>query len=232
MRAVNLLPVEPKRARKAPSSVAQVALVAPFVVAGLLVAGFLLAKTQEDSQKSTLKALKEELAAIPRPVPQPQLNTALASERSLRIAALSATLQNRLVWDRVLRQVSAVLPGDVWLSSLSASTQQSPPTVAAPAPTPSGGSTTSAATTTTGTTTTATTTTSATPAPTPVLTAGPLTLAGYTYSQEGVARLLSRLQVVPSLQSVKLVSSTQTVVSGQDVVTFTITASVRAQETG
>jgi len=36
MRAVNLLPVEPKRTRKAPSGVAQIALVAPFVVAGLL----------------------------------------------------------------------------------------------------------------------------------------------------------------------------------------------------
>ena len=33
MRAVNLLPVEPKRTRKAPSAVAQIALVAPFVVA-------------------------------------------------------------------------------------------------------------------------------------------------------------------------------------------------------
>ena len=62
--------------------------------------------------------------------------------------------------------------------------------------------------------------------------AGPLSLAGYTYSQEAVARLLSRLQVVPSLESVKLVSSSQTVVAVQDVVSFSITASVRAQETG
>ena len=54
--------------------------------------------------------------------------------------------------------------------------------------------------------------------------AQPLTIAGYTYSQEGVARLLSRLAVVPALQHVKLVSSTQTTVGGQTVVSFSIQA--------
>jgi Tfp pilus assembly protein PilN len=59
-----------------------------------------------------------------------------------------------------------------------------------------------------------------------------LSLAGYTYSQEGVARLLSRLAVVPALQSVKLVQSSQATVGGQTVVSFSIQATVRPQETG
>jgi len=69
-------------------------------------------------------------------------------------------------------------------------------------------------------------------APPPAPTAQPMTFAGYTYSQEGVARLLSRLAVVPALDNVKLVSSTQTKVGDQDVVTFSIQADVRPQETG
>jgi len=59
-----------------------------------------------------------------------------------------------------------------------------------------------------------------------------MTFAGYTYSQEGVARLLSRLAVVPALQNVKLVSSTQATVSDQTVISFSIQAEVRPEETG
>jgi Tfp pilus assembly protein PilN len=232
MRAVNLLPVEPKRTRKAPSVVTQLALVAPFVVGGLLAAGYLLTSSEVNSKRATLQALKDELAALPKPSQTPQTNALLASERSLRIATLSATLESRLVWDRVLRQISAVLPGDVWLTTLSAQTPETPASVSAPTPAPAA---TSATTTTPGATTTAaTTTTSSTPppAPAPAPTTGPLSIAGYTYSQEGVARLLSRLQVVPALEDVKLVSSSQTTINGQTVVSFTIQANVRAQEAG
>jgi len=59
-----------------------------------------------------------------------------------------------------------------------------------------------------------------------------MTFAGYTYSQEGVARLLSRLAVVPALENVKLVSSSQATVGDQTVVNFSIQADVRPQETG
>jgi Tfp pilus assembly protein PilN len=229
MRAVNLLPVEPKRTRKAPGVVTQLAVVAPFVVAGLLVAGFLLSSSQVNSKQATLKALQDELAAIPKPEAQQQQNPALATERSLRIATLSATLQSRLVWDRVLRQISAVLPGDVWLTLLSAETPEQPAPVSAA---PTAPTTTPPATTGTATTTgPSTTTTAAAPTPPPP-SANPMNIQGYTYSHEGVARLLSRLQVVPVLQDVKLVSSSQSTVNGQTVIAFTIQAAVRPQETG
>jgi Tfp pilus assembly protein PilN len=231
MRAVNLLPVEPKRTRKAPGVVAQFALVAPFVVGGLLAAGYLLTSSQVNSKQATLQALQDELAALPAPSQQQQ-NPALATERSLRIATLGATLQSRLVWDRILREISEVLPGDVWLTTLSAQSPETPTTVSGAAPAATG--TTTPGTTTAATTTTATaaTTTSAAPPPPAPTTVQPLNLQGYTYSQDGVARLLSRLQVVPALENVKLVSSAQSVVSGQTVVSFTITADVRPQETG
>src|SRR5215213_6128969 len=52
------------------------------------------------------------------------------------------------------------------------------------------------------------------------------TVAGRTYSHDGVARLLSRLQLVPDLTNVQLVSSTLSKVGGQDVVEFTIAADI------
>jgi Tfp pilus assembly protein PilN len=229
MRAVNLLPRETKQPRKRLTVAGQLALVAPFVVAGLLAAGYLLSTSSVNSKRSTLLALQDELASLPAPkTREPQQNPALASERQLRIATLGAALQSRLVWDRVFREISAVLPADVWLTTMSAQTPQTPTTVptattATPAP--------SSPTSTTGTTTTATTTAAA-PTPAPAPATGPMTFAGYTYSQEGVARLLSRLAVVPALQNVKLVSSSEATVGGQTVVTFSIQADVRPQETG
>ncbi len=52
-------------------------------------------------------------------------------------------------------------------------------------------------------------------------------LSGDTYSQDGVARLLSRLQVLPDLMQVQLVSSTGDKIGNRPVVRFSITAVVR-----
>jgi Tfp pilus assembly protein PilN len=52
------------------------------------------------------------------------------------------------------------------------------------------------------------------------------TVQGRTYSHDGVARLLSRLQLVPDLTNVQLVSSTLSKVGGQDVVEFNIAADI------
>ena len=68
------------------------------------------------------------------------------------------------------------------------------------------------------------------PAGTTATTGGAATqfsIQGRTYSHDGVARLLSRLQVVPDLQNVTLVSSTLSKAGGQDVVEFSIVADLR-----
>ena len=53
------------------------------------------------------------------------------------------------------------------------------------------------------------------------------TIQGRTYSHDGVARLLSRLQVVPDLTNVQLQSSTLTKVGAQNVVDFSIAADIK-----
>jgi Tfp pilus assembly protein PilN len=54
------------------------------------------------------------------------------------------------------------------------------------------------------------------------------TIQGRTYSHDGVARLLSRLQVLPDLTNVQLISSTRSVVGKQPVVDFNIAADIAA----
>jgi Tfp pilus assembly protein PilN len=53
------------------------------------------------------------------------------------------------------------------------------------------------------------------------------TIQGRTFSHDGVARLLSRLQVVPDLTNVQLLSSSLSKVAGQDVVEFSIAADIK-----
>ena len=57
--------------------------------------------------------------------------------------------------------------------------------------------------------------------------AGSFTINGYTHEQEGVARLLARLSVLPELANVALVSSTRVEVNEQEVIQFSISAAVK-----
>jgi Tfp pilus assembly protein PilN len=54
------------------------------------------------------------------------------------------------------------------------------------------------------------------------------TITGRTYSHDGVARLMSRLQVIPDLTNVQLVSSSVSKVGHQNVVEFSIAADIKS----
>jgi len=226
VRAVNLLPVEQRKPRQL-GTVAQLAVVSPLVVAAAVAGGTLIARSKVADQRITLKALQAELAALPKPKTPSPANAQLAAEREQRMRALAGALGGRVAWDRVLREISSVLPEDIWLTTLQAQS------VPAPAPTPAPSSTDSTSTdpetTTTTTMTTTTETTTTTPAPAPAAIDRSLVLDGYTYSQEGVARFMSRLQVIPELTNVALERSDLTKLGDRDVVQFTIDADVRTE---
>lgn len=224
MRAVNLLPREaPKRRRKRLTVGVQLAIVSPFVVGSLLGAGYLVTTSKVNDDRATLKALQEELSSLPSPTEQPSQDAQLVEQHDQRVLALASALHARVAWDRILREISSILPEDVWLTALTAhSPQSATPPPAAPAP----GTTTD----TTETTDTTATTTGASPAPAAPAASDALSISGYTYSQEGVARFLSRLAVIPELSAVKLVQSAEATVSGRVVVKFSIEAGIRPQE--
>jgi Tfp pilus assembly protein PilN len=213
MRAVNLLPrqhVEQKRER--PNAVALGAGIGGAVVLLALVGGFLLANRSVDRQRQDLSTAKAALAATPAhhlSTSVQAFRSSLLSQREQRSLALAAALGKRVAWDRILRRVALVLPNDVWLNNVVGSVPLTPSMTAATTGTPS-------------TTATPTTTPSAFPAaPTA------LTIAGTTYSQAGVARLLARLEVLPDLQNVQLQQSQAAVIGNQRVINFTIVSDIR-----
>jgi hypothetical protein len=74
--------------------------------------------------------------------------------------------------------------------------------------------------------TTLTPTTTTTPSALPALPTA-LSIQGYTYSQDGVARLLERLAVVPDLNNVQLQTSQSQQLGNQTVINFTIVADIK-----
>jgi Tfp pilus assembly protein PilN len=121
MRAVNLLPRDDGRARSRQTNPVAVGGVAAFVaMTAILAALFLITSAGVADKQERLDAAQERLAATPVPPPAPASASALEQEKGQRITALSAALAKRMAWDRVLRELSLVLPEDVWLSTLSA----------------------------------------------------------------------------------------------------------------
>jgi len=123
MKAVNLLPRDDRRQRRAgrgndPRLIGGVA--GTVLVTAILAAWFLTASGGVAKNQERLDAVSSELAATPVPQPSAPGSSQLEQEKSARVTALSSALGGRLAWDRVLREISLVLPEDVWLTSLSA----------------------------------------------------------------------------------------------------------------
>jgi Tfp pilus assembly protein PilN len=143
-----------------------------------------------------------QLAALDQPQEDPAAvdpaDQQLVEERTSRTGALAAAIAQRVAWDRLLREVSLVLPEDVWLDTLTA---KSPVAAASAAVVPPAGGS---------------------------ATANTFTMTGYTYEQDSVAELLARLAVVPELSNVALASATRAEVGGREVVQFSINAEVKS----
>jgi Tfp pilus assembly protein PilN len=199
MRAVNLLPRDERRQKTRAEQLPLIVGTALGVLVTLvLCVGFLMSSSGLKSKQAELTSLNDQLRLMPEPPPPPSpIETGLRDQEKARVSALSSALSRRVSWDRILREVSLVLPDDVWLTSLSATSPSSPATAA--------------------------------PAPAKAPTAPPtgFTINGYTYSHASVARLLSRLSVLPDIQNVQLQRSSLSPVGTQHVVGFTIVADIR-----
>ena len=201
MRGVNLLPKDAvaKRSRRS----TMVAIGAPVAVAVPLIAlGFLYlgANGQVADRQSELESVRAEIAALPEPN-GPVIDAAVVGSEAVRATAVASVLGGRLAWDAVFRDISRVLPENVWLTSLSMTQPQSgnlSDAATAPAAAPTAGQ--------------------ATTAPTAV------SIDGFTYTQPDVARLLARLATLPSLRTVTLTSSGGQVLGTKKVVHFVIVA--------
>jgi Tfp pilus assembly protein PilN len=218
MRAINLLPKNDKRrgaTSAIPNSVVLTAIIGTVVVTALLCGLFLMAHGKVAQKQATLDGLQHELSAIPTPATDAVARgDALVADKEARIAALNAALARRVAWDRILREFAMVLPDDVWLMKLNGD----PPTLSTAAP----GSEPKAVTA-------ADAAAAGVQAPAGAGTDGSVMfqIEGFTYSQNGVARLLSRLQVIPDFQNVQLLTSDAEVQGGRKIIHFKVGADIR-----
>jgi Tfp pilus assembly protein PilN len=136
MRAFDLLPKEHRRKETEgrPGLVQIGFAVVAVVVLAALGALFLMTSSslndkrrERDSLQSQLKTLQAQ-AEEPSPTAGPEL----AEEQVARTTALATALSGRVAWDRLLRDLSLVLPSEVFLTALTASspTPASAPTAA------------------------------------------------------------------------------------------------------
>lgn len=207
MRAVNLLPRDIQQTRTGGGRTSL--LVAAGGIAAVTAASVVMllsASGSIDDQRARLHSVETAIARIPAKESPAVAPGVLAQERTERTAAFSAALATRVPMDRLLSQIAHVLPEDAWLTGFSAAAPES----AAPAATATGsqGATSSAA-------------------------APGVSIVGATYSHSSVARVLSRLAAIPTLDDVRLAASARVVVGSPEgkakkpVVTFVINANLR-----
>lgn len=205
MKAVNLLPHEELASRsigvRDPLLFGGVTL-ATVVVVGMA-GGFLLEHSQSGSTQHELTAAQQQLAeaqAHEQHQQHPSSHAKLlplpsvTSQEQPWRTAVASAMSTRIAFDRLLQEFGQVVPSDVTVSDL---TMGAPGASAA-----SGTSTTSASTSTNGV----------------------FSLTGTTFSEDSVARLLSRLMLLPDLTNVSLTNSTA---DQSGVVTFEIAAQVK-----
>jgi Tfp pilus assembly protein PilN len=215
MRAVNLLPRDLQNAKSIRHEDPAVVIGSALGVIVMIALGsaFFVAHGKASAQEAQLTQARLSLAQLSeqkRPKPKPVTPSApitpivpppsVTGQEASWLSAVTTNLSQRIAWDRVLREVSLVIPDDVTLTQL---------TMTAPTPASE----------------------AAAAAPGATTASQGFVIQGTAFSYDSVARLLSRLALVPDLSEVTLArtgsgsapGSTSTPSSG---VQFDITATV------
>jgi Tfp pilus assembly protein PilN len=198
MKAVNLLPPDRRDLGRTPflgPLASEPLLTAAITLVVVVVGGLVLASHSASSKVATRNHTLRQLDARLATL-EAEKRSASAAGTASRLSSVTTIAGQRTSWDDFLGTISRVVPEDVWLLSLSAAEQD------------------------------ATTSTTSTPPPAPNSSGAPtaVTVTGYTYSQPSVARMMRRLELVPWLQDVSLVTSAKSAIADHTVYQFTLGA--------
>jgi len=122
MRPVNLIPVDERRGDNAPLRTGPIA----YVVVGALVAvlagvtALVLTGNQITDRENEIARLEREDAAAAARAQRLAAFTQFQTLQAQRVATVTSLADSRFDWERVMRELSLVLPRDVWLVSLNA----------------------------------------------------------------------------------------------------------------
>lgn len=123
MRPVNLIPVEQRRGERKPMRGGPLAYIVVGALAMALIGVTLLVVTSNQiaESKTEISQLEAEKAEVDARAAALSAYTQFHSVREQRIATITSLADSRFGWERVMRELSLVLPGDIWLTNLSGS---------------------------------------------------------------------------------------------------------------
>jgi Tfp pilus assembly protein PilN len=208
MRAVNLLP-ESSRPRRSAGRMAGSAYVVIGVLAVVLimVVAYVLTTNDISDKESEVAAAKAEAEAATARAGAFDAFSNFNQIKEVRLAAVRERATDRFDWERLMREVSHVIPSDVWLVSMNASSApQDASGASAPATAPTGGAPATAADPTSST-------------------SPSLVLAGCAKGQDSVADLMVRLRELHRAEDVELSQSSLEDSGSSGVATDAATAS-------
>jgi Tfp pilus assembly protein PilN len=216
---IDLLPPEiheRQRTRRRTGAVIVVGILVLAAVGGF----YFLQVLRENSIQADIAAQEAENAELQRQIDELQEIGQLQAEIETTRQLLNTLLTDRILWSGVLRDISLVLPGQVWLNGLTG-------TAGAPGTTTTAGTTTPPTTTSAGTTTTTTTTPGQPAAPGGLV--GQISFNGFALTHPDVALWLSRLEDVRGFVNPWLQNSADTVIGTQTVEQFTSSVDLSEQ---
>jgi Tfp pilus assembly protein PilN len=135
MKAVNLIPSDQRRARPSGESTGKSAYVVLGLLGVLLVMAVAYVMTSNSANDSATKAAKakQEANALEAKVSELDSYTDFASIKDQRLTAVRLAAETRFDWERLMREISRVMPAGSWLQTTAASTAGDPAAAAAPA---------------------------------------------------------------------------------------------------
>jgi Tfp pilus assembly protein PilN len=122
MRPVNLIPQEERRGEHAAMRSGPLVYIAIGVLVAALagVTALVLTSNEIADRKAEVAQLRHEDAAEKARAERLSAYTAFRTLHDQRVATVTSLADSRFDWERVMRELSLVLPGDVWLTNLSA----------------------------------------------------------------------------------------------------------------
>lgn len=123
MRPVNLIPPEQRQGANAPMRTGPIPYILVGALAAVLAGVALLAITgnQISERKEEVTQLKREDAVAVEEATRLAAYTQFQTLHEQRLATITSLADSRFDWERVMRELSLILPHDVWLTELSAS---------------------------------------------------------------------------------------------------------------
>lgn len=120
MRPVNLIPAEQRRGQRTAMRGGLLAYIVVGALVALLagVAVLVVSENQISDRKAEVTALEGEAATAEARAAKLAAYTQIRVARDQRVATVTGLADSRFDWERVMRELALILPGDVWLTNL------------------------------------------------------------------------------------------------------------------